>query len=572
MYILGIACHYHDASAALLKDGRLVAASEEERFTRVKHDNSFPSKAIEFCLSYAGMGWNDISYVAFYENPIAKFDRIVQTFVETWPSGFVSFWKAIPSWLGEKLSIEKEIRKLGYKGKIVYCDHHMSHAASAFFVSPFERAAIMTIDGVGEWTTASLKIGEGNRITPLKEIVFPHSLGLLYSTITAYLGFQVNNDEYKMMGLSAYGKPEYYDAFKKIIDVKDDGSFRLDMKYFDYRSKSRMWSRELERLLGEPRRPGEEFAQRHKDIAASVQKITEEIYFKIANHLYELTKLGSLCIAGGVGLNCVANGKLYTQTPFKRVFVQPNAGDGGGSLGAAYFVWNQMLNNPRSFEMRHAYYGSEFGNDYIKAFLDGLGAKYEYMEDAELVKRVAALLADNKVVGWFRGRLEWGPRALGSRSILANPAPKWMKERVNEIKMREQFRPFAGSVMQERVQECFETPEENHYSPFMVFAFRVKDDRRDSVVAITHEDGTCRIQTVNKDDNGIYYDVISEFHRLTGTPVVLNTSFNLKKEPIVRTPEQAYDDFAKTGMDCLVLGNYFLAKPERQQPPAAGSG
>jgi len=560
VYILGIACHYHDASAALVKDGQLVAASEEERFTRVKHDNSFPRKAIEFCLSQAGIGWNDISYVAFYENPIAKFDRIVQTFVETWPSGFVSFWKAIPSWLGEKLSIEKQIRKLGYRGSIVYCDHHMSHAAGAFFVSPFERAAIMTIDGVGEWTTTSLKLGEGNHITPLKEIVFPHSLGLLYSTITAYLGFQVNNDEYKMMGLGAYGKPTYYDAFKKIVDVKDDGSFRLDMRYFDYRAKSRMWSREFERVLGEPRRPGEEFTQRHKDIAASVQKVTEEVYFKIANHLHELTGADDLCISGGVGLNCVANGMLYARTPFKRVFVQPNAGDGGGSLGAAFFIWNQMLGNPRSFEMRHAYYGSGFENDYIKAFLDSRGANYEYVEDAELVKRVAALLADNKVVGWFRGRLEWGPRALGNRSILANPAPKWMKDHVNEIKLREQFRPFAGSVLQERVHECFDVPEDGHSSPFMVFAFGVKEGRRDAVAAITHEDGTCRIQTVNRGDNGAYYDVISEFHKLTGTPVVLNTSFNLKTEPIVRTPEDAYDDFAKTGMDCLVLGNYFLAK------------
>jgi carbamoyltransferase len=561
MYILGISCYYHDAAACLLKNGKIVAAAEEERFTKVKHDNSFPINAIEYCLKAAGIAAKDLRCIAFYEKPLVKFERILQTFVETYPAGYISFWKMVPTWVNEKLRIRSIIKKkVNYKGDVLFVDHHTSHAASAFFVSPFKEAAIMTVDGVGEWVTASLKIGKDNKILPLKEIHFPSSLGLLYSTITAYLGFKVNDDEYKVMGLASYGKPKYYKKFRKLIDIKDDGSFELNMKYFDYRTKSRMWSKELEKLFGHPRKPNEKITKRHADIASTLQKITEEVYFKMANHLYEITKLKNLCIAGGVGLNCIANGKLFDKTPFKHVFVQPQAGDGGGALGAAYFVWHQLHNQKRNFEMEHAYYGPEFSNEYIKDLLEKNRVEYEFLNDKELVEQIAKALAKNKVVGWFRGRMEWGPRALGNRSILANPKPKWMKDRVNEIKRREPFRPFAGSVLQQHVHEYFEVPEKFHNSPFMLFAFRVKAGKRKNIEAITHVDGTCRIQTVSKKQNPIYYDLINAFKEITGIPVILNTSFNLKGEPIVCKPEEAYADFEKTNMNYLVLGNYVIEK------------
>ena len=346
----------------------------------------------------------------------------------------------------------------------------------------------------------------------------------------------------------------------KIIDIKEDGSFQLNMKYFDYRTKSRMWSKKLEELLGPPRKPKERIRKRHMNIAATLQKITEEVYFKIANHLYSLTKLKNLCIAGGVALNCIANGKLYEKTPFKHIFIQPQAGDGGGALGAALFLWNQLLKGKRKFKMTHVYYGSQFDNEYIENFLTKQKVDFKFLEDRKLIKFVARVLANNKVVGWFRGRMEWGPRALGHRSILANPKPRWMRDRVNEIKRREKFRPFAGSVLQEKVHEYFEVPEKNHYSPFMIFAFRVKEDKIDKIRAITHVDGTCRIQTVNKKDNGIYYELIKEFYKITGIPIVLNTSFNLRGEPIICKPEEAYNDFIKTNMNYLVMENYIIKK------------
>jgi carbamoyltransferase len=561
MYILGISAYYHDSAAALIKDGKVIAAAEEERFTRIKHDNSFPFNAIEFCLKYAGITINDVKYIAFYEKPLLKFERILQTFVETYPFSYAPFWRAIPDWITNKLAIKSTIRKkLGYKGKILFVPHHEAHAASTFYPSPFNKAAILTVDGVGEWKTIGLYLGNGKDIIPLKEIHFPNSLGLLYSTFTSFLGFKVNEDEWKVMGLAAYGKPRYYDKFKKIVEINEDGSFSLNMKYFAFRESFKMWSKEAEKLFGKPRKPDEKITKRHADIAASLQKITEEIYLKILNHLYSLTKVKNLCIAGGVALNAIANGKIYYQTKFKRVFIQGAAGDNGAALGAALFVYHYLLKKRRNFVQRHLYFGPKFSNEYIKNFLDRVGAKYEFLEDDELIQRVARLLAKNKVVGWFRGRMEFGPRALGARSILANPKPKWMKDRVNEIKRREAFRPFAGSVLQEKVYEYFEVPEKNHYSPFMIFAFKVRKEKIKYINAITHADGTCRIQTVNLRDNGIYYKLIKEFYKITNIPVILNTSFNLKGEPIVCKPEEAYEDFIKTNMDYLVLENYLTYK------------
>jgi carbamoyltransferase len=561
IYILGISAYYHDSAAALIKDGKIIAAAEEERFTRIKHDNSFPFNAIDFCLKDASIDINEISYVAFYEKPLLKFERMIQTFVETYPFSYIPFWRAIPDWITNKLAIKSTIRKkLGYKGKILFVPHHEAHAASTFYPSPFNKAAILTIDGVGEWKTVGLYNGYGDDIIPLKEINFPNSLGLLYSTFTAFLGFKVNEDEWKVMGLAAYGRPKYYERFKKIVNMNEDGSFSLNMKYFGFRESFKMWNKQTEKLFGKPRKPDEKITQRHANVAASLQKITEEIYFNILNHLYSLTKMKNLCIAGGVALNAVANGKIYSQTPFKRVFIQGAAGDNGAALGSALFVYHYLLKKKRNFVQRHLYFGPEFSNEYIKNFLDKVDAKYEFLENNVLVKKVARLLAKNKVIGWFKGRMEFGPRALGARSILANPKPKWMKDRVNEIKRREAFRPFAGSVLQEKVHEYFEVPESDHYSPFMIFAFRVRKEKTENIRAITHADGTCRIQTVNRKDNGIYYELIKEFYGITGIPVILNTSFNLKGEPIVCKPEEAYEDFMKTNMDYLVMENYVIER------------
>lgn len=561
MLILGISAYYHDSSAALIKDGKVVAAVEEERFTRKKHDNSFPLAAIDFCMKQAGVDINKVNYVAFYEKPLIKFERVIQTFVETYPFSYIPFWRSIPDWATHKLEIKSTLKKkLKYVGKVLFIPHHEAHASSCFFVSPFKKAAIFTVDGVGEWKTTGLYLGRNNEIVPIKEMHFPNSLGLLYSTFTAFLGFKVNEDEYKLMGLKAYGKPKYYKKFQQLVDVNDDGSFQLDMKYFGFRESFQMWNDEIEKTFGKPRRPNEKVTRRHADIAASLQKITEEIYLKALNHLYSLTEENNLCIGGGVALNALANGKIYSETPFKRVFVQGPAGDNGAALGAAYFVWNFLLNRKRNFVQRNLYFGSSYSNEYIENFLKSTKPNYEFLTDEELTKKVAELLKRKKVIGWFRGRMEFGPRALGARSILANPKPRWMKDRVNEVKLREQFRPFAGSVLQERVYEYFEVPEKNHYSPFMIFAFKVRKEKVNDIRAIAHEDRTCRIQTVNKKDNRTYYDLIKKFNALTSVPVVLNTSFNLRGEPIVNKPEEAYKDFIKTKMDYLVLENYLIEK------------
>jgi carbamoyltransferase len=561
MYILGISAFYHDSTAVLIKDGKLIAAVEEERFTRKKHDNSFPFNSIRYCLSHASIDVNNIDYVAYYEKPLIKFDRIVHMFLDTYPSSYIPFWRNFPNFVMDKLNVKSIIRKkIGCKGKVLFIPHHEAHASSAFLVSPFKKAAIFTVDGVGEWQTSGLYLGKGNQIVPLKKIEFPNSLGLFYSTFTSFLGFKVNEDEYKVMGLAAYGQPKYTDDILKIVNINEDGSFALDMEYFSFRESFKMWSDKFEKMFGDPRKFDDKITSRHADIAASVQKVTEEIYLRSLNHLHSLTRIGNLCIAGGVALNAIANGKIYDQTPFKRVFILGAAGDNGAALGSTFFVWNFLLKNKRNFITRNLSLGPSYSNEDVEDFLKKADCEYVHLDDEELVKSVAHLLEKNKVVGWFRGRMELGPRALGARSIVANPKPKWMKDRVNEIKRRESFRPFAGSVLQKNVAEFFEVPEKNHYSPFMIFAFKVREDKVNEIRAITHEDRTCRIQSVNLKDNGIYFKLIQEFYRRTKTPVILNTSFNLRGEPIVNTPQEAYEDFKKTNMDYLALGNNLISK------------
>ncbi len=559
MYILGISGFYHDSAACLIKDGEIVAAIEEERLNRIKHYNGFPFKAIEQCLKKEKISIKQVDYVGFYEKPFLKFDRILQTFTETFPLSFLFFYSAIPSWLNEKLRIKSIIKnKVGFKKDVIFVDHHTSHAASAFFVSPFKEAAILTVDGIGEWKSTGLYVGRDNKITSLKEINFPDSLGLFYSTLTAFLGFKINDDEYKVMALASYGKPKYYKKFRKMIDIKPDGSFKLDMKYFSYRAKQKMWSKEMEKLLGSSRQPNEEITTRHQDIASSLQKITEEVMIKMANHLHEITKMDNLCIAGGVGLNSVCNGKLRKETPFKRIFVQPAATDAGGALGVAYFIYNQILGHRRNFVMENSYFGLSFSNKEIEQFLKKNRIKYEILSKRNLVKQVALLIAEDKIIGWFQGRMEWGPRALGNRSIIVNPTNPKMKDILNKkVKHREPFRPFAASVLEEKTKEYFDMTYEE---PFMITVFKVKNNKKKLIPAVTHVDGTCRLQTVNRNQNPIYYNLIKEFEKISSIPLILNTSFNIKGEPIVCTPQDAYNTFNKTYMDYLILNNFIISK------------
>ncbi len=561
MYILGISAYYHDSTAVLIKDGIVLCAVEEERFTRVKHDNSFPFQSVDFCLKSAGIMIKDIDAVAYYEKPLLKFERILETFVATYPFSLKPFVKGLPEWFDYKIKVGHTIKKkLKYKGPIYYVPHHLSHASSSFYPSPFQEAAILTVDGVGELQTTGLWYGKSTGITPLKSIDFPHSLGLLYSTFTAFLGFRVNEDEYKVMGLGAYGKPVLVHKVYKVIKVKDNGSFKLDLKYFSFREDFTMWSKHFEELFGKPRRPNEPVTKRHKDIAASIQAVTEEIYFKMLNHLYTLIKSKNLCISGGVGLNALANGKIYDHTPFKHVYILGPSGDSGAALGSALYTYHTILGHKKRHEIRSLYLGSSYSDNQIELVLKRHHLRYEKISTKkELINRSAKLLADGKIIGWFQGKMEFGPRALGARSILSAPFPRAMKEKVNIIKRREQFRPFAGSVLQEKVDEYFEVPEKNYYSPFMNFCFKVKKDRQKDLAAITHEDGTCRIQTVNR-DNGLYYELIKEFYRQTGIPCILNTSFNVKGEPIVETPEQAINDFLKSKMGILVIGSFIVQK------------
>lgn len=571
MYILGISCYYHDAAAALLKNGEIIAAAEEERFTRKKHDQSFPINAINFCLKKANITPEDIAYVVFYEKPLLKFERLLMQHLHAYPFSYWSFYKAMPNWIVEKLrvptTIRKKLKKGGKKfsGEILFIEHHMAHAASSYLVSPFQEAAILTVDGVGEWTTTAFGYARGNDIVLQKKIDFPHSLGLLYSAVTAYLGFKVNNDEYKVMGLAPYGKPAYYEKMKQLLDIKQDGSYALDMRYFVYHYKTEMPSKKFMEEFGPMRKLGGPIDQRHKDIAASVQKLLEETLFTILNSLYNETKCENLCLAGGVALNSVANGKITKRTPFKNVFIQPAASDAGTSLGAALYLWHTILGNKRTSIQETAYFGPSFTAEEIKTFLDEQKIIYkEFKSKKEIAKKTAELIAQNNVIGWFQGAMEWGPRALGNRSILSNPANPNMKEILNtKVKHRELFRPFAPVILQEKVHEWFEIDKDEE--PFMLFVYPFKKEKRTLVPAVVHVDGSGRLQTINKKQNPDYYAVIHEFEKRTGVPILINTSFNIRGEPIVCTPQDAYRCMMGTGIDYLVMDKFIVTRKDNQK-------
>lgn len=557
-YILGISCFYHDSAAALIKDGQLIAAAQEERFTRKKHDDSFPEQAINYCLAEAGITVNELACVCFYDKPLLKFERIVESFVRSWPNDFKMFISAIPIWLKEKLWVKKLIRKkLNFSGPIYFSGHHMSHAASAFFVSPFKEAAILTVDGVGEWATTTFGLGKANEIKIIKEINYPDSFGLFYSIFTYYLGFKPNSGEYKVMGLAPYGKPIYEDKIRGLIEIFSDGSFKLNRDIFRSFYEIGNIEKKFEKIFDHPKRiPSEPLEQFHKDIASSVQKITNELMVLLADNLYNETKSENLCMAGGVALNCVANSEILNKTKFKNIFIQPAAGDAGGALGAAYYIWNQVLKNQRGFVMEHSFWGPEFSNDKIKNFLEQKNVVYRFIDYPNLFKVVAEFIKNQNVIGWFQGRMEWGPRALGNRSILADPRNKENWQRVNlKIKFRESFRPFAPSVMEDEASSYFDFPGP---SPYMLF---IADVKKDDIPAVTHVDRTARLQTVSK-EHKTYYELLNEFKNLTGCPVLINTSFNIRGEPIVCTPEDAFNTFIKTDIDYLVLGNFVLDKKE----------
>jgi carbamoyltransferase len=599
-HILGVSAFYHDSAAALLGDGEIVAAAQEERFTRVRHDHGFPRHAIAFCLEEAGIAAGDLDYVCFYDKPLKKFDRLLETYFAYAPSGFLSFKRAIPLWLREKLHTPREIQKGmngAYRGKLVFTDHHESHAASAFFPSPYEEAAILTSDGVGEWATTTWGVGEGNRIRLDKAISFPHSLGLLYSAFTYFTGFKVNSGEYKLMGLAPYGEPVYADVIKqKLIDIKPDGSYRLNMEYFTYPSELVMTGQKFSALFGSPpRAPESPIGKREMDLAASIQAVTEEVLLLTARHVHEATRRRYLCLAGGVALNCVANGRIQREGPFDDVWIQPAAGDAGGALGCALFAWHQLLENPRrrtgTDAQRGSLLGPRYGMGEVKHALDARGARYLlFSEEGALLERVAELLAEGKVVGWFHGRMEFGPRALGARSILGDARNPTMQATMNlKIKYRESFRPFAPCVLKERAHEVFEISERAE-SPYMLIVAPVREEHRRSLTlaeqramkdpdlrtrvnvcrsaypAITHVDYSARIQTVDEERHGRYYRLMKAFERRTGSPVIVNTSFNVRGEPIVNTPAQALDCFLHTEMDVLVLEDALLLKAEQ---PAA---
>ena len=589
--ILGISAFYHDSAAALVVDGQIVAAAQEERFTRKKHDERFPQNAVDYCLREAGLAPKDLDYVGFYDKPFLKFERLLETYLATAPHGFRTFLMAMPLWLREKLYLRRQFRA-GLKGEYtrpyVFCEHHESHAASAFFPSPFEEAAILTLDGVGEWATASVGVGRGNTIELLHELRFPHSLGLLYSAFTYFCGFKVNSGEYKLMGLAPYGEPKYVDVIlKELIDLKPDGSFRMDQSYFDYCSGLTMTSKKFDRLFGGPPRKAEsQLSQREMDLAASVQVVTEEIMLRMARFAQAQTGMKKLCLAGGVALNCVGNGRVLREGPFEDLWIQPAAGDAGGALGVAWLIWHQLLEQPRTVLPRDNQHGSLLGpcfsDDEIRAFLDKAGAKYRHYDDDEaLCEAVAGLMAEEKVVGWLQGRMEFGPRALGSRSIIGDARSTRMQSEMNlKTKFRESFRPFAPSVLEERVDEYFEMrPREQ--SPYMLLVAPVQQakrlassngsmkgldklkENRSEIPAITHVDYSARVQTVDAHRHGRYYRLLKKFEEKTGCPVVINTSFNVRGEPIVCSPEHAWRCFLATNMDVLVLERFVLLKEDQ---------
>lgn len=559
MNILGISCYFHDSAACLLKDGILVAAAEEERFTRKKHDNSFPINAINYCLKEGKIIIDDVDVIGFYDKSFLKFDRIIQTCVETFPRSFWLFCEAVPEWLTEKLRVPSILKnELGYNGEVIFIEHHKSHAASAFLVSPFNEAAIVTVDAIGEWASTAIHQGINNEIKTIEEINFPHSLGLFYSTITAYLGFKVLNDEYKVMGLAAWGKPIYREKFKKLIDIKDDGSFELNMDYFSYTYKNRMFSDKIVELFGPPRIYTEKLTKKHMNIAATLQELTEDVMLKIVNHAHELTGSRNLCMAGGVALNSVSNGKILREGPFERIWIQPASTDSGGAVGVATYIYSTILNHKRKYRMRDVFLGPGFGNEEIENFLKRKSIKYKKLKRKELLKKTAELLSDGKIVGWVQGRMEFGPRALGNRSILANPRNPKMKDIINKkVKHREWFRPFAPSILLDKANEYLDRACE---APFMVITFDVKKNKRREIISATHIDWTARVQTVSRKRNKLYYDLIKEFEKKTGVAAVLNTSFNVRGEPIVCTPEDAYNCFKNTDIDYLVLGTYLIGK------------
>ena len=603
--ILGISAFYHDSAAALVVDGKVVAAAQEERFTRRKHDAAFPSRAVEYCLREAGLKTDDLDYVAFYEKPLVKFERLLETYLAGAPAGLRSFRMAMSVWLKEKLFLRRSIRqRLGgaTRAPLVFLDHHESHAASAFFPSPFEEAAILTLDGVGEWTTTACGVGRGNRIELEHQLKFPHSLGLLYSAFTYYCGFKVNSGEYKLMGLAPYGSPVYVDAiYQHLIDLKPDGTFRLNMRYFNYCHGLTMTNRRFERLFGgRPRPPESNIDERHCNLAASIQAVTEEVLLRLGRDLHARTRQNRLVLAGGVALNCVANGRLLREGPFEELWIQPAAGDAGGSLGSALFVWHQLLDRPRRADPRDSQRGSllgpSFTSDEIAAMLSEAGASaVRFASESELVEHVARLLAEEKVVGWFQGRMEFGPRALGARSILGDARSRKMQSVMNlKIKFRESFRPFAPCVLAERADEWFAL--DGHESPYMLLVAPVRDEHRtvlsaderqtiehdadlcqrvnvtrSTVPAVTHVDYSARVQTVSADRNPRLHRLLERFHEVTGCPVLVNTSFNVRGEPIVCTPAEAYRCFLATDMDALVLEDFVVHKHEGAGQMAAAT-
>ena len=597
MYILGLSAFYHDSAACLIKNGKIIAAAQEERFTRIKHDSTFPTNAIKYCLSEANIEVSDIKNVVFYEKPFLKFERLLETYLSFAPKGFISFVKAMPLWIKDKLfqksNLLKELKKtLGdkiiWKEKLLFSEHHLSHAASAFYPSPFEKAAILTIDGVGEWTTTSYSIGNGNRLKIIKEIHFPHSLGLFYSAFTYYLGFKVNSGEYKLMGLAPYGEPKYTDVIKKeLIKIHEDGSFHLNLSYFSFATGLKMTNKKFDNLFdGSPRLTDLKITQREMDIAASVQKVTEEIVVKMATHIQSISKEKNLCLAGGVALNCVANGILSKKNIFENIWIQPAAGDAGGSLGAALSIWHQHYSKPRYIyskedSMHGAYLGPKFTDEEIEKDLSEIGAKYNKYSENEMIEKVTNFLTNEKAIGWMQGRMEFGPRALGARSIIADPRSPNMQKQLNlKVKFRESFRPFAPSIIKEDVNEWFEFDSE---SPYMLFVANVKKNKqklvkeqekklfgidklnlqRSEIPAVTHVDYSARIQTVDSKTNSKFHKLLVSFKKKTNCSILVNTSFNVRGEPIVCSPKDAFNCFMGTNLDVLVVENFVLLKDDQ---------
>jgi carbamoyltransferase len=589
--ILGISAYYHDSAACLVRDGTIIAAAQEERFTRKKHDSNFPKQAVEYCLREGGIGMKDLDYVAFYEKPFVKFDRIIHSYLAYAPVGLPSFLKAIPLWIKEKIWMKSLLAQelAGFAGKFIFPEHHESHAASAFFPSPYAEAAFLTVDGVGEWTTTSYGVGRGNNIEILGELHFPHSLGLLYSAFTYFTGFRVNSGEYKLMGLAPYGEPIYKDVIlRELLDLKEDGSFRLNMKYFNYGVGLTMINRAFEDLFGgPPRKPESRLTQRDMDLARSIQDVTEEIMFRMARYVRQQTGMKEFCLAGGVALNCVANGRILREGIFDRIWIQPAAGDAGGALGAALFVWHQLLQKSRQADgihdtQRGSYLGPAFNREEIRSYLVSQNIPFVELVDERIPETIADLIAAEKVIGWFYGRMEFGPRALGARSIIGDARSPKMQEVMNlKIKFRESFRPFAPSVLRERVGDYFELSEE---SPYMLLVAPVarklcreltKEEKkkfglqkllvlRSTIPAVTHVDYSARVQTVVADHHPMYYRLIKKFEEKQGCPVIINTSFNVRGEPIVCSPEHAYVCFMRTNMDYLLLGNFLLEKKDQK--------